>query len=158
MSVTITSVATAVKGTVGQGAILAIGSATSATPSATYQAIGGIQDVTGSGVKLGTVNSSDLTNRNVRRKGTTIDYGTITATIKNATADAGQAAAEAAQLSGEPYDFAIQYTDEDAGKAVTVTFSALVTEFGALDLAEDKLNTSKIELTLDGPWSIAVAA
>ena len=157
MSVTITAATSAIKGSTGNGAVLAIGSVTSATPSTTYQAIGGIQDITASGIKLGAVEATDLSSRNVRRRGTTIDFGTITATLKNANSDAGQTSASTAQLAAVPYDFAIQYADEDAAKTVTVTFSALVTEFGAIDLAEDKLNTSKIELTLDGAWAISAA-
>lgn len=97
MSVTITAAAATIKGTVGNQAVLAIGSATSATPSTTYQAIGGIQDITGSGIKLGTVDSTDLSGRTVRRKGTTIDFGTISATLKNASSDAGQTAVTAAR-------------------------------------------------------------
>lgn len=157
MAVTITAAAATIKGTVATGAVLAIGSATSGTPSATYQAIGGIQDISASGVKLGSVTSTDLSSRNVRRLGTTLDFGTVTATFKNANADAGQDAVTAAQLAAVPYDFVIQYADKDAAKTVTIQFSALVTDFGAVDLADDKENTGKIELSLDGAWEISAA-
>lgn len=158
MSITITP-ATYVKGTVAAGtAVLAIGGATSSTPSTTYTALGGLSDVAASGVKLGSVASTDLSSRNVRRLGTTLDFGTITATVKNASSDAGQTAASAAQLAAVPYDFVVQYNDEDAQKTVTVAFSALVTEFGGLDLGDEKINTSKIELTTDGAWTITTAA
>jgi len=158
MSITVTAPAAYIKGTVPAGSIvLGIGSATSSTPSTTYQAVGGITDISGSGVKLGTVASTDVTSRNVRRLGTTLDFGTITATIKNANSDTGQTSVSAAQLAAVPYDFVVQYHDVDAAKTVTIAFSALVTDFGAVDLGDEKVNTSKVELTLDGAWSITSA-
>lgn len=164
MSTTITAAAATVKGFVGVGAVLAIGAASTGTMSTTFQAIGGVQDIVPSGVKLGTATSTDLSSRNVRRLGTTLDYGTVTATLKNAFSDAGQTAASAAQLAAVPYDFCIQYVDPytdstvTTAQTVTITFSALVTEFGAADLNDTKENTSKIELSLDGGWSISAVA
>lgn len=157
MSVTITAASSTSVGYVTPNAVLAIGDATSGTPSTTYQAVGAIVDITNSGVKLGSVTSNTLASRNVRRIGTTLDFGTVTVTVNNDSSDTGQSAVSAAQLAAVPYDFVVQYKDSAAGKTITAAFSALVTEFGAFDLADDKLNTSKIELSIDGGWTITSA-
>lgn len=150
MSTTVTA-ATFIKGSTGNGATLSIGGATVAgTPSTAFTGVGGITDITGAGLKLGTVATTDLTSRLVRRIGTTIDGQTYTFTVKNAMSDAGQTACTAALMAAVPFDFQVVYTDLTASMTVTVAFSALVTSAGAIDLEDDKVNTSKIELTLDG--------
>lgn len=149
-----------VRGSLGKLATLSIGEATSGTASTTFTQIGGITDIQADGLKRGTVTTTDLSSDVVRRLGTTLDYQTVTFTVKNASSDAGQAAVTAAIVAGDPYDFQITYIDKDANKTVTVAFSAIVTAAGAIDLeiADNKVNTSKITLEIDGAWTITSAA
>jgi hypothetical protein len=148
-----------IKGSLGKLATLSIGGATVVgTPSTSFTQVGGITDIQAEGMKLGTVTTTDLSSNVVRRLGTTLDFQTISLTTKNASSDSGQTAVVAAQIAGVPYDFEIIYNDNDAAKTVTVGFSALVTQAGAIDLEEDKVNTSKIELSIDGAWTITTAA
>lgn len=152
---------TASKATVsGIGAILSIGAITGSTGTETFTPLGEIMDYKHSGVKRGTVMTTNFNSGGVASKlGTILDWGQITLTVNRVSSDAGYTAVRAALVQGGIYDFQFQFPEENGQttKGDLQTFSAIVTGFD-LDVALEKQDQVNITLDITGVVSETVGS
>lgn len=141
------------KASVELGSSVSIGPLASATGSPTYTAIAEITDIDFSGMKVATVDVTNMSSTAHEKVGTLPDYGSIKVSANRVSNDPGQLAMVAAFATGGTYLFQVQEpVNAKIGQSTTgnlYAFSAIVTEGPSFSLTPDKpaVVTFTVEVT-----------